>query len=183
MLTKFLIINILIRIQCLSEILSTCIPPPLRVILPEYCAEELQLFRTKPFEISCRLFLFFFRIVLNRHPVFSGYKDQKLQIRCIKPQGLRSIGNLISKVGASPIQYRHKIVTDRPDITGSKISNALTIILDELFVTGCLTFNVIMYRNTFDNRPDQSALIRSRDLRLRISSTSILHRLEYDAKR
>ena len=73
--------------------------------------------------------------------------------RTLKSQSQRAILNLIGKIGASPIQDRHKVIGDAVDATLGKVAYREFIILDISLKITCLRLDVFVYGDTLHHTP------------------------------
>ena len=74
----------------------------------------------------------------------------------MKAQGFGAIGEGIGKIRTSPVEHRHKIVSNDMDAALSQVAQTFFIILDVFPKVASLGFDMFVYRDTLYYRPFQA---------------------------
>ena len=73
----------------------------------------------------------------------------------VEAQRFGAVRQRPGKIGARPVEHRHKVVAHRFDAAGGQIAYRLLIVGDIALIVSALCFDRLVHRNAFYHRPDQ----------------------------
>lgn len=131
-------------------------PLPPRQTSDDIAGQLVDIRRAHRLKVNVRLLLFFSAIVSFGARAFKDVQFKSGESNLVKTQRFGAISQLIFQIGTRPVQNRHEVIAHGINTAGRQIADALLIVGNPLLILPAVSFDILVHRDTLNNRPAQA---------------------------